>query len=377
MSNRLESHLREERAARNLTQREMAELAGISRQSYVAIESARSVPSTEVALRLARGLGVPVESLFHLPADGPARLSVEVGGERPGGRGPVRVVKVGGRRIGIPAGPVGSRELRIADGIGTVDRQGRMQVELFDARPPSCDLVAVGCDPAFQLVSDALRQRAGVEALAISRGSRAALETLARGEAHVAGIHIVDPESGEYNAAWVRRLVPFSCERVRFSSWEQCLLVRPDAGGGIGGLGDLASGSVRFLNRESGSGTRMLLDRALSAEGIPASEIPGYERTVAAGHLAVAEGVASGLADVGVGIRAAGSAYGLRTIPVAREWYDLVIPRHFVDLPAVQALLDVLRTPSLRDQVNALGGYDVEGMGESMGVCEPEAGGAA
>ena len=238
-----------------------------------------------------------------------------------------------------------------------------MRVLLFTERPPICDLVALGCDPSFQFVARALRQRSGLEASWVRCGSHAALAGLAKGHAHVAGIHLVDPETGEYNESWIRQHVHFPCTRIRFVRWEQCLILRAGNPHGVKDVGDLSRGGLRFVNRELGSGSRALIDMRLEAEGLSGDEIPGYRETVVSGHMAVAEAVAGGLADAGVGIRAAALAFGLDTLPLAEEMYDLVIPDHFLEHPAVQALLMVLRTPSLQAQVEALGGYDAEGMG--------------
>jgi putative molybdopterin biosynthesis protein len=210
---------------------------------------------------------------------------------------------------------------------------------------------------------DTLQRDQGVTVLASQRGSRASLGGLARGEAHVAGVHLLDPLTGAFNGPWVAKLVPFPCTIVRFATWEQGLLVAPGNPLGIDGVQDLVRSGVRFLNREVGSGSRSLLDQRVLAAGIRAESIPGYLDTRATGHMAVAEAVASGVADVGVGIRAAGLACGLGMIPLATERYDLVIPDHFLDLPAIQALLNGLSRPGIQAQVDALGGYDVSGMG--------------
>jgi putative molybdopterin biosynthesis protein len=238
-----------------------------------------------------------------------------------------------------------------------------VRVQLFREPPPPAGLAVVGCDPAFGILSDGLRRDHGIEVSWNQRGSRAALSALARGEAHVAGVHLHDPASGAWNGPWVREWVPFPCTRVSFAVWEQGLLVRPDAKPRIGGVGDLAAGGARLLNREEGSGSRVLLDEALAAAGVEPAGVEGYA-TVARGHLSVADGVAAGAADAGVAIRAAGRSRGLDVLPLREEAYELVIPDHFLDLPAVEALLAQLRRPGARAQVEALEGYDVASMGE-------------
>ena len=117
-----------------------------------------------------------------------------------------------------------------------------------------------------------------------------------------------------------------------------------------------------MVNRQAGSGSRALLDRSLAAAGIPNDRIDGYGREEW-GHLAVAAAVASGSADVGIGVKAAAVAMGLDFLPLEEERYDLVIPDHFLNDGPVQVLLDLLRRPLLRRRVESLGGYDVTNMG--------------
>jgi putative molybdopterin biosynthesis protein len=251
-----------------------------------------------------------------------------------------------------------------AAGVTGPESSQRVRVEVVEERAPACDLVVLGCDPSFALVADQLRRERGVEVLWCQLGSRGALEALAAGQAQVVGVHLYDAGSGEYNAPWVRKLVPFACTIVRFAEWEQELIVHAGNPLQIGGVDDLARPAVRFVNRELGSGSRALLDRRLAEAGVPGEAIPGYASTAAAGHLSVAEAIASGVADAGVALRAAGQAFGLAGIALGRERYDLVVPDHFLDLPAVQALLDVLRSRTLQTQIELLGGYDVSAMGQ-------------
>jgi putative molybdopterin biosynthesis protein len=363
MEPRLTSTLRAERLARRLSQGALARRAGISRQSYSAIESGASVPATDVALRLAEALATTVESLFRLAGTEGESVEARFVGSPPVGPVRVRLGRVAGRLLAYAAEGAAAPLGTAADGVARPLAAGGVRVELAAERPQEVQLVVLGCDPAFGMVVEQLRRERGVEVLWASRPSRAALASLAAGEAHVIGMHLGDPESGEYNGPWVRRLVPFACTRVGFALWEQDLLVGPGNPLGIRGVADLARPTVRFLNRDPGSGSRALLDARLAEAGVPGDAIPGYAATSASGHLAVAESIASGLADAGVGIRAAGRALGLSRVPLGQERYDLVIPDHFLDLPAVQALLDVLRGRSLRTQVEMLGGYDASGMG--------------
>lgn len=362
MNPRLRNTLGAERERVGWSQSRMAEAAGISRQSYAAIEAGRSVPSTEVALRLATALGRSVSALFQLPDQGDGCLAAiwsGAGPPRPGHR--VRLTRIGGRWIAHPSAEAHRRDAPADGVVGRVDGDGVVVRPLADG-PPTADLAVIGCDPAFGILADGLRRGRGMEVSWSQRGSRAALLALARGEAHVAGAHLHDDASGAGNAPWIRALVPFPCTRVSFAVWEQGLLVRPDARRRVGGVADLVGGSARLLNREEGSGSRALLDACLATAGVDPASVKGYD-TTARSHLAVADGIAAGAADVGVAIRAAGHARGLDVLPLREEAYEWVIPDHFLDVPAVDALLALLRRPGVRAQVEALGGYDVGTMG--------------
>ncbi len=359
----LRSSVKALRTRAGWSQTELADRVGLSRQSLAAIESGASVPSTEVALRLSRAFGVAVEDLFQL-AHGPFPVEVaEPSGLGGGLPGRVRLATVAGRRwaFGLDLGDPGGATA--ADGTGALDEDGRVRVHPLGERPSEPDLVVAGCDPAFGLVREVLERERGLEVLWVRTGSRAALEALARGAVHVAGVHLRDSASGGYNRPWVERLVPFPSTRVGFATWEQAILVAPGNPLGIGGIDDLARPGIRFLNREPGSGSRALVETALAERGLTGAEIPGFLDTAADRHETVARAVASGVAHAGVAIRAVGHPLALGVLPLAEEPYDLVVPDHFLELPAVGALLDTLRRPSLRHQVEALTGYDAAAMG--------------
>jgi putative molybdopterin biosynthesis protein len=283
----------------------------------------------------------------------------------------VRLTYVGGRMLARSlTGATGIlRLLPWADGLGlsASEDSGQVQVELLGEVPGAeRALVMLGCDPSAALLALVLQGRA-VELIWSEEGSLAALEGLARGEAHVAGCHLLDPQTGVYNFPWVTRLVPFPCTVVSFAVWEQGLILASGNPRHISGVGDLAQPEVHLVNRAIGTGARMLLDEELRRAGVPTEGLRGYDRCVP-GHLAVADAVRSGLADAGIGIRAAAVAAGLDFIPMGEERYDLVIPNHFLDLLGVTVLLDQLRRPGLREQVETLGGYDVATMGETTSI---------
>jgi putative molybdopterin biosynthesis protein len=363
MASTFTTRLRDLRLARGWSQTRLGELAGITRQSVHAIESGRSIPSTEVALRLAEGLDVPVESLFGIdrPAS-PDELIRDSGLGAPI-PGRVRIARVGGTRWAYGLDPGDPRGERLADGTGEPAAAGMVRVSPLPWAPPEPDLVVAGCDPAFGLVKERLRLAHGIHVLWLPTGSRRALEALAGGAVHVAGMHLADPDSGEYNAPWVQRLLPLPATRISFATWEQALLLRRGNPLGVRRLEDLTRPGLRFVNREEGSGSRALLERRLSEAGIAGEAVPGFLETEAGGHEAVASAIGCGAADAGVAIRAVGDAQGLEALPLGEEPYELVIPEHFLQLPAVETLLGLLGRPGLRRQVETLGGYDASAMG--------------
>ena len=363
MTKPLHSSVRDLRVAAGWSQTRLGELVGLTRQSIAAIENGAAVPSTDVALRLSRALDAPVEALFRLGDERPATETVDSAGLGAALPGPVRIAAVGGRRLAYGLSPSDPGGAPPADGVGERLADGRIRVRPMRERPRAPDLVVAGCDPAFGLVADRLRREHDVEVLWLRAGSRAALEALGRGAVHVAGVHLRDPESGVYNAPVVARTVPFATTRIAFATWQQTLLLARGNPLGVQHLGDLARPDLRFLNREPGSGSRTLLEAQLRERGIEGAAIPGFLDTAADGHETVARAVASGAAHAGVAIRAVGRALDLTMVPLAEEPYELVVPSHFLELPAVAALLRVLRQPGLRDQVEALSGYDAAAMG--------------
>jgi len=359
------------------SQQALAGLAGISRQAYFALESGSANPSTEVALRLARALKTSVDHLFALEEDAPEEVRAElIGVKEPTGvaavsQQPSRVqlIRVGRRVLARPlSGSAATRHSLVQASGVILDRSGndnRVAVRPFDSQDAEMTTLGLlGCDPAGALLELGLR-RHGVGLVWSEDGSYQALEGLARGEAHVAGCHLRDDETGGYNTTWVLRLVPFPCTLITFAAWQQGLIVASGNPRAIHGVEDLARPGIRIINRPVGSGSRSLLDRLLQRNGVPTVAVAGYQLE-AAGHLALASAVASGLADAGVGVEAAAAALELGFVPLEEERYDLVIPDHFLDHPGIQVLLDLLRQPGLRRRVESLGGYDVSPMGRPV-----------
>lgn len=195
-------------------------------------------------------------------------------------------------------------------------------------------------------------------------GSLGGLVALKRGEAHLAGSHLLDPASGEYNLSYIRQTLPGrSVCLVLLAGRSQGLIVRRGNPLSIESLEDLARKDVRLINRQRGAGTRVLLDYHLGLVGIPAEQIQGYEQEEYT-HLAVAAAVASGRADAGLGIAAAAQALELEFIPLYQEPYQLVIPAEHYESKLLAPLLAMLVESNFRQAVAALPGYAVSHMGE-------------
>ena len=194
-------------------------------------------------------------------------------------------------------------------------------------------------------------------------GSQGGLVALRRGEAHFAGSHLLNPDTGEYNISYIRQYMPnIPVKVVALVGREQGLIVKKGNPKGIKGLGDLSRHDVQFVNRQRGAGTRVLLDYHLNMMTIPQSSIEGYSQEEYT-HLGVAASVASGRADCGLGIAAAAQALDLDFVPLFQERYDLVIPKQFAEDVLLAPLFDLLADSAFRKAVSQLIGYDVSVMG--------------
>jgi putative molybdopterin biosynthesis protein len=197
-------------------------------------------------------------------------------------------------------------------------------------------------------------------------GSTGGLMALKRGIAHLAGSHLLDPETGEYNIPDIRRLIPdVPVKGVNLAYRQQGLILPKGNAKGIKGLEDLTRPDIILINRQAGSGTRILLDFRLKALGIDPAAIRGYEDEEFT-HMAVAVNILSGRADVGMGIYAAAKALDLDFIPVVQERYDLIISEKFWAEEKIQALLSVIRSKEFQEAVRGLGGYDLSQTGDVL-----------
>ena len=288
----------------------------------------------------------------------------------------VKVGQVGGELLATPLqrGAGATMSMVRADGWvciprgseGLQERQ-RVRVELLShLEDIENGIVVVGShDLALDVLANHLHKQYPRRNLSSSNvGSLGGLIALRRGEAHLAGSHLLDEESGEYNVAYVKRLLgDKEMVIINLVYREQGLMVAKGNPKGLSNLADLRRQGVSFINRQRGAGTRVLLDFKLKEMGIDPAQIDGYERA-AFTHLAVAAAIASGTADAGLGIVAAARALDLDFVPLLKERYDLVIPRIYYESPFLEPLLTILQQPSFRAEVEKLGGYDTSLMGQ-------------
>lgn len=201
-------------------------------------------------------------------------------------------------------------------------------------------------------------------------GSLGGLIALRRGEAHLAGSHLLDPESGEYNLAYIRQYLPDVDVRVvGLVNRQQGLIVKPGNPKGIKTLSDLARTDVTFVNRQRGAGTRVLLDYHLGQMGIAEDQVNGYHQEEFT-HLAVAAAVSSGRVDCGMGIAAAAAALELDFLPLFEEQYDLIIPEEYFASDLLRPLIELLRDLQFRKAVERLPGYNTNRLGKTIAVLE-------
>jgi putative molybdopterin biosynthesis protein len=364
--------LRLARQVRGFSQNQLARMAGVTRQTVSRAESGASDPSPQVALALARALGMTVQELF---GSGEPMLPVAARPVAPlGGKGTrVTLASVRDGHVALPlrggrasqAGFLPAGGLTAESGVGP--EPGRMVQPIGPLRPT---LVVAGCDPALPLLETQLAlldPPVGFSWWPCS--SREALQLAANGLVHVAGTHLHGPGS-RYNAGPASELLPEGGQVIGFCSWHEGLVLRPELAEGISGVGDAAERGLRLVNREPGAEARSVLDRELTDAGIDASELPGYDTQVT-GHLEVAAAISAGLADTGIASEPAALAYDLAFLPLTAEHFDLVIPAGQADSREVQGLLEVLSSTWLLDQLASVPGYDPTRCGKHIATLPP------
>jgi putative molybdopterin biosynthesis protein len=292
----------------------------------------------------------------------------------------VKLGEVGGRIVAtpLPRGAGSITSITEADGIVRIpaDTEGINEGVPVTAEllKPSAELrrtiVIVGShDNTLDVLADQLKSaQTGLTLSSSHVGSLGGLMAIKRGACHLAGAHLLDIEDGTYNVAYIRRYLPGRAVKlVNLVYRDNGLIIRPGNPKGIRGIEDLIRPDVRFINRQGGSGTRILLDYRLGQLGIEPAAIRGYDAEEVT-HMSVAVAVLSGGADAGLGIYAAAKALNLEFIPVVTEKYDLVIPaEHFASEP-IRTLLTTIESAEFKRRVEALGGYSTHGTGETVDI---------
>ncbi|HLZ35890.1 MAG TPA: substrate-binding domain-containing protein [Nitrospira sp.] len=365
------------RLQRGFSQAELAARVGLSRQAIFSIESNHYLPTTAVALRLASVLACRVEDLFTL-AESEDIIEGTLVGSLPQqviASTPVRVkvATVGAHTVVRPVVNLGEVLSYTVPTDGyLIDATGqtagsKIRVKLSrDRQAIEQEISVAGCDPAIFLAGEHLRRRRDqTSVVGWSMGSMAALRALQRGEVHVAGLHLLDPVTGESNLPFLRRTLKGSGYAVvTFATWEEGLLVRPGNPKSIRTAADLAESSMTIVNREEGAGARLLLDQRLRAAGIDATQVRGYDKAVSS-HFEVARAIAEHQADVGIGIRSAAQLFGLDFVPLQAARYDLVVPKTYLKShPTLTNLFDAIVSRPFRLEIEALGGYDTRETGK-------------
>jgi molybdenum cofactor synthesis domain-containing protein len=298
---------------------------------------------------------------------------------KPGLEEHVRVIlgKVGERVVAIPlAGGAGMMTslvradgiLRIPPEVSGYSEGEKATVELLTPEKALHNrLLAIGShDLAIDMLASSIKERSeGRITISSSNiGSMGGLLAIERGIAHFAGSHLLDTATGDFNRSYIKRyLKKTAVTLVTLVHRWQGLMIAKGNPKSISGISDLIRPDVAFINRQAGSGTRILLDYELQKSGINASQIAGY-RSEEYTHMSIAMAVASGRADVGLGIMASAKALDLDFIPISRERYDLVIPSDLLDDERIELLLEIIRSKSFAEHMLALGGYEVEETGK-------------
>jgi molybdate-binding protein/DNA-binding XRE family transcriptional regulator len=371
MDSRIRTVVKAMRQRLEIQQRDLAEAIGVSRQTLSSIESGETVPSTQIALGLARELRCRVEDLFSLQTDGQL-IHADLASESDHATSDARKARVS-------LGWVGNRWVaRLletdeamasgtpADGIATFSREkGKTRAKvrpLRDLESLQRNLLVAGCDPALGMLGRYMEERHhGPRLHWIEKASRPALEELALGRVHMAGLHLSSEGSLGKNAEAVRER--FGAEPmvlVTLASWEQGFVSRRDRK--CKTVADVLRKGTRLIVREAGAGAQELLESLLPKTDRASHNIVA----VAHGHRALAQMVAMGLGDVGVATRSVAVSFGLHFEPLAEARFDLVFPAALASDSRVQALLDCLSNARFRQDLGGMTGYRTTRTGQSF-----------
>jgi molybdate-binding protein/DNA-binding XRE family transcriptional regulator len=396
------NNLKSIRTRLGMSQQELANIAGVTRQTIGGLESGQYAPSVTISLRLAKALGCKVEDLFWLEEDLPEIEAIVAESAPQQEQSRVSLARVGDQWIAYPL--VGNDAFRIemipsdgemvavnqqtvisvSDGLALaypwgeasfaqrlVERKeqigtNKVLVRLLDDIDKLQNTVVIaGCTPVLSVLAKATEcWHPKLRVYYRFAHSKAALRSLCRGEVHIAGMHLYDPETEEHNIPFVREAsTGKNFVLITLGVWEEGLLVPPGNPMGVKTVSDLVEFGATIVTQEVGSGSRMLLERKLLEEQVPFEAVKRFGH-IAHNHQDVALSVVSGMADAGISTASIAAAFGLGFIPLHRARYDLVILKEYLEQSPVQQFLNILGHRLVRSQLEVLGGYDISKTGE-------------
>lgn len=357
------NRVREAREEKGHSRDELAALVGVTRQSIGLIETGRVCPSTVLALRMSRVLRYSVEELFWEPE---TTIPVKFVGEQ---------VKNAGLPIRAYASSIREQVIARPVCMATVDsishpvhgivqntsaHNGLSKLRLLQSSDSISRTVFVsGCDLGLGLLAKYTQKVSSHhQGVWFNTSNKQALKELADGFTHIAAVHYPDPLAN----TGVTTKLSFPCRQYHFATAELGWILPKGNPKRFRGSQDLEGGHFRLINREVGAGARELLDRELRLIGVVSEGIPGY-KSIARGHLSVADAVANGFADVGVGHAGAAAVYGLDFIAVQQEACTLIVPEQYLKLEVIQVVMDALHSDVFRSELGSYGPYDLQNIG--------------
>jgi len=415
------NNLKSIRTRLGMSQQELAHIAGVTRQTIGALESGQYSPSVTISLRLAKALGCKIEDLFWLEEDLP-EIEAIVAESAPNQQlSRVSLAQVGDQWIAYPL--IGNNAFRIemipsdgevvagvtpvlgcggsdiaASGTGkllfpagnlegetvAVNQQtviskphyegeaqshngtNKVLVRLLDNIDKLQNTVVIaGCTPVLSLLARATEHwHPKLRVYYRFAHSQAALRSLCRGEVHIGGMHLYDPQTREHNIPFVREAsIGKNFVLITLGVWEEGLLVPAGNPMGVKTVSDLVEFGATIVTQEVGSGSRRLLEQKLQEERVPFQSVKRFDH-IAHNHQDVALSVVSGMADAGISTASIAAAFGLGFIPLHQARYDLVILKEYLEQSPVQQFINILRHRLVRSQLEIFGGYDISNIGE-------------
>ena len=288
----------------------------------------------------------------------------------------IKLGEVGGKLVATPLsrGAGATLSLVRADGVLIIPRNSegieagenieiRLLKDIYDIKKT---IVSIGShDLILDILGNLIQtENPDIHLSSAHTGSMGGIMALRRGEAHIAPIHLLDESSGEYNISYIKRY--FGNKKmalIKGVKREQGIMTAPGNPKKIKELSDLTKENITFVNRQKGSGTRILTDYLIKKKSINTEDIKGYEREMVT-HTSAAASVESGSADVAVGIYSAAKHFGLNFISIGYEAYDFVIPQEYLEMDIIQYFISQLKSTAFNNELEKLGGYEAEGIGE-------------